>query len=494
MTRFSWLKTGALAFSLLGFVGCAQAQPTPDSLQTVRAYADTLIERGRDTYGAEHSPLFAATLDRENLTVFEKAPPAPGGIRNHDRALWGANPMHDQNLYQVLYALSKITGDAKYSREADAALKFFFENCQSEVTGLMTWGEHLSWGFRKDARSKQNWQDDIHEFFRPWVLWDKTFVLAPKPAKKFALGLWNHQIYDQKTGAFSRHAKWSSHGPETDSEYPRHGGFYIQTWAKAWEKTGDETFLKAIETLVGFFEKQKNSITGAIAGERKTPELLWTNSNLSLAISLSEAAPALPPPLKNRVTALADSTDAVYLKMKHELLPGGKGFIGNAVASTLEPGDKTERGVSKNGFYSRTWATGYGESTDAAAAMNCLTRYHQTKNEGYKNLVLQTARRYLTSFPDPKIEIFPQAYGEAIALLLGAYRLEKSPEFLEAAKGLGVLAQEKFFDGSALPRASTRVSHYESITRGHTLAMALLDLWAIENKPELDLGLVWTER
>jgi len=51
-----------------------------------------------------------------------------------------------------------------------------------------------------------------------------------------------------------------------------------------------------------------------------------------------------------------------------------------------------------------------------------------------------------------------------------------------------------FFKDSPLPRASSKHDHYETITRGDTLAMALLDLWAARAKLQLDLGLLWTDR
>ena len=42
--------------------------------------------------------------------------------------------------------------------------------------------------------------------------------------------------------------------------------------------------------------------------------------------------------------------------------------------------------------------------------------------------------------------------------------------------------------------AVIRHDHYEAITRADTLAMALLDLWAAQHKPELKLGFVNAER
>jgi len=140
--------------------------------------------------------------------------------------------MHDQNLYQVLYGLTRATGERKYADEADKALSYFLTNCQSSVTGLLPWGEHLCWGFENDDRS--GW---IHEFFRPWKLWDRCYALDKPACVRFARGLWDHQIGDKKTGGFSRHAAYQRHGPATGMDFPCHGGYYIATWAEAYGRT-----------------------------------------------------------------------------------------------------------------------------------------------------------------------------------------------------------------------------------------------------------------
>lgn len=91
--------------------------PGREYLDIVRSYADYMIEHGRDRSGDEHSPLFAAALNR--------IPPRTSsffsieGIRECNRTTDAANPMHDQNLHQILYALTKIIGFENYSRESD---------------------------------------------------------------------------------------------------------------------------------------------------------------------------------------------------------------------------------------------------------------------------------------------------------------------------------------------------------------------------------------
>jgi len=43
--------------------------------------------------------------------------------------------MFDTDFYQLLNALTQVTGDQKYRAAADDALRYFFEHCQSPATG-----------------------------------------------------------------------------------------------------------------------------------------------------------------------------------------------------------------------------------------------------------------------------------------------------------------------------------------------------------------------
>src|SRR5262249_11911093 len=152
----------------------------------VREYADCLIEHGQDTYGNIQSPLFAEALDRKKLKLLEndalKRVAAltfeEWGIRVNDRMLIGGNP-HCEDFYQVLYALSDVTGESKYRAIADRSLEWFFKHCQSSETGLLYWGEHSGWDFLADARINASKSGNMHEFYRPWVFWDRCWELAP---------------------------------------------------------------------------------------------------------------------------------------------------------------------------------------------------------------------------------------------------------------------------------------------------------------------------
>jgi hypothetical protein len=479
----------------------ARAADRPDYLATVRGYIDAMLEHGRDTYGSKDSPLFASVLDRttlkllegEDLARVERIPRSDWGIRPHDRVLEGANPMHDQNLYQVMYGLTKLTGDRRYADEADETLKWFFENCQSSETGLMAWGEHLGWGFRVEAPHsgliKQN-KGALHEFYRPWALWEHCFKLAPAACQRFAEGLWQHQIADHDNGLFSRHAFYDQHKPATGAEFPRHGGFYIATWAAAYQHRPDPLFLEAITSLVDGFNKRRHPQTDILPAYTNSMETCWPPSNLSLAIDLWNCAPGLPNEVAKKLKNCAKRTDKVFLQLPHDLKPGGAGFVTEAVTSTGEPG--SARGRDR--LFTQPWTLEYGAYTDATIGMLCYLRHGQIDSPDYRKLFLAAADRYLNSEPDTSIALYPGALGDAITLLTRAYRTTNDKKYLKRADQLADRAVTVFFDAGPLPRASSRHDHYEAITRADTLAMALLDLWAIHNKPGIDLGLIWSDR
>lgn len=480
-----------------------QEEDRADYLHIVKSYADTLLEHGRDTYGRVNSPLFATTLDRKTLKLFEGEELdriwyirlkdwENWRVRNRDRMLTGANPMHDQNLYQILYALMEITGDKRYAKETDRTIKWFFDNCQSPVTGLMAWGEHMGWDFntetlitwKKGSHHGGKMQEyNTHEFARPWVLWKRSFELAPEACTRFALGLWEHQIADHNTGNFSRHANYEIHQTFKDSEYPRHGGFYIATWAEAYERTRAPVFAKAIDTLVRYFDGRRSPQSGAIPAEsapRSKGKVLWSTSNLSLAIDLWESAQKMPDELARKMRQCASRTDDVFLKLGHDLKRGGKGFLLSAHTDTLQP--------QEQGAYSGPWG-------NAGTANLCLLRYRQVKLDGYKKLVMDAANLYLDSEPEIKFALHPGTLGHIIYLMLGAYELTGQKQYLDRADYFAQRAIELFLtDDSPLPKATSKHTHYEAVTGSDTLMMALLKLWTTKNRPDMKLRLVYSDR
>ena len=452
-------------------------------LKLVRDYADAMIAHGRDTYGTEHSPLFVEALDRKTLRMLEgealqKAAAIPfnaWGIRPHDRMLEGGNPQHCLNLYQILYALSAVTGEKRYADEADRSLKFFFQHCQSPGTGLLCWGEHAGWDFRTEKRIGKR-AGDTHEFYRPWVLWDRSWQLASEPCRRFAVGLWEHQIGDHRTGDYSRHAAIDAHGPDTDAPYARHGGFYIETWATAYEKTRDAVFLKAIDTVLAGLERARNHeggmlISGSKRGGGRTPY------DVSLAVSLGNAADKVPADQAAKMRAAAAATDQAF------------------AAAHAERPAAADQGRSKSaGKSAALWSNAYGGGPPVARANVCMLRYRQVPIEAYRTLVLKTADQYRTQEIDLSQPIWPGTMGSVILLMLDARELSGDEKYLQTAEHFAQKGVELFLTGGPLPRASHQHDHYEAVTNGDTLMLALLQLWQLRHRPEVKLRLVFCDR
>lgn len=432
---------------LLAFAFASHGAERSDFLKVVRTYADTMIDHGRDKYGPEKSGLILSALDRTSLTPLTVRPAPPGGIRRGDRpgrpwsAMNGANPQLDQNLLRVLYTLSELTGDSRYAKVADDELTWFFSHTMSPKTSLLPWGEHLSWDVILDAPISGG-EEMMHEFARPWVLWERCFALVPEASGKFALGLWEHQIADHTTGGFDRHASYFEHGPADGKDFPRHAGFYIGTWCYAWKHTKDDVFLRAIETLLARFERKRVQKDGSMAG---------TIGPLECEL----AATMVPDPLASRLRAFAAKEDEL-------ILPDLRKQVGGETKTYIPP----------------KWQAGYSASTLASQAMFCLARFEQTSEPAYRELLIAIADQYLGARPEEDVDAWPMSFAHAISAQLAAYRFTKKPAYLEQARTFAQMAVDIFWQDKPLPRASKHTGHYETMTGSDSLALALLEVHA----------------
>ena len=504
------LAAGAIFVGGVGAYGEELREVHPEYLKAVKAYADAMIQDGRDTYGNVKSPVFVSGGIDLGTHQFARRDLKGQGIREGDRA-YGANPHHDLNFYQILYALTQITGDMKYKNEADEALRWFFRNCQSPATGLLAWGEHLHW----DVQAEKCKGRDLHEFYRPWVLWERSFKLAPAACEKFARGLWDHQVYNH-SGDFNRHAKWSEPGPGQHCNISRHAGFYIATWGHAYEQTKDPLFLKAIERVLIFKEASRHPVTGALPSDRAALSVQqWLHyisgqeiklehdhrigglhshvaGTLSLAIDLHQAAQFVPPELAKMMLDFAATEDEHFLKY-HEGLGEDSPhlFVDLAGVSTM-------KAFAVGRSYCPIWDFTYGKATEAQVAMICYERLRQLRpgdvRDGYKRLITACAGRYLKSNPPAEAVQKPGIIGDVVLLMTVACELSGNKKFLDRADVFADIGAKTFLDMSPLPRTAVGFEHYEAITRGDTMMMGLLKLWQVHNKPEVDLHLVYTDR
>lgn len=534
-SRLLWLTRSAglalvLAWIVTSTTRAVEPAKAADFMAIVRAYADAMIDRSRTNLPDPNLPLFPIVLTRDTYQI------PPGKVGNLVTARVPqefkniANPHHDLNLYQVLYALSTLTGEPRYAAEADRVLGYFLKNCQETRYGFFCWGEHLGWDVLQNAPGGVLAEDPknsmIHEFYRPWIFWEKSFALAPDACRRFAQAVWRYQINHQKPLSFSRHAMIAKgdNPSRRGMDFPRHGGFYIATWAAAYRHQAEPEMLQAVEQLVASMEARRDAKSGAIphgtmdfAFDRNGNEsqYIYTQSPLTMAVDLENAAAAMPAALAERMRALAKSIDTAFLATAHDPGPGGKGFILFADPATLEP---KEYWITKEDLdsgkkprripYTGGWRSAYsGQHPHTWVTPAIIARYQQTENEGYRRLLVACADNYLTSDPDAALvptpgtserpDIEAGSIGNAIVLLNAVHKITRDEKYLARAEWFANWAARKFWpDAHTLPRASVRENIYSAASRCDTLALAMLQTLLLRTAPEREkqVSLIATDR
>ncbi|MFB3827198.1 MAG: hypothetical protein ACE15B_10535 [Bryobacteraceae bacterium] len=482
-------------------------------LQVVRQFVDTMVEHGTDRYGAVHSPLFAAMLDLETLSLpLEALPPEffkadarqrqafgfglpnpPVGIRPGDRAPMGNNLEHDINLLRVMYELAAITGEKKYAAHADAYIRFWLLHCQSPETGLMASGEHNSWDFVRERA----WAD-THEVYRRFPFWDKLYGIDPHRAARLADAMWMSQIGNKKVGDFSRHAGYFAYRAETGAAYPRHAGFYIWAYANAYVQTRDPKFVNRAEVLIE-----------SRTGRRPQPLSLLVDRgsfepekslDATLRLMLWDAA-GLVPERRDAWRGIVRELDeedfarsGTALRIARAAAPAGgadanaEKYKGMARPGTVLVTAGGARTISET--LSPIWRMSYGSSGVSGRALLHLTRYRQTGDARFLARAEAIADAFVEEgLPKVKDDIWPGAAGQVISLLvsLSGDRPAKAPRYMAFARDVAGMSIA-LFSRNGLFRADGSSRHYEAITGADDLLWGLLQLDCVESQSKHRLG------
>ena len=490
---------------LLALLLAAPCWPAEDRyLEVARKFIETMMEKGTDHYGTEHSPLFAAMLDLNTLSLPVPNPPEqffattsgqigsigfglphpPVGIRPGDRAPLGNNLEHDIVLLQAMYALSALTADQRYAAHADAYLRFWLTHCLSPVTGLPASGEHMSWDFVRERA-----HGNVHEVYRRFPFHDKLYAIDPNLALRIADGLWLYKMGNRKVGDFSRHSGYAAYQTDTGAAYPRHAGFYIWSYANAYVQSRDPKYVDRIEVLI----------------ESRTGRRLHSESLLVERGSFEpehSTAPALRILLWD-AAELAPHRRAVWRKLTRELDEAALQESERAPAKRpVVPGEGPVPGLLRFGrvlanrsghvvstTLSPLWAQGYGSAGVSGDALEDLTRFKQTADERFLRRAERIADQYLAEgFPKKTEDLWPRASGQVISLLLGLARENGIPQ--DKRQRYTFFAREvadrsiPLFLKNNLFRADGAADHYEAITGADDLVYALLQLHAALNKPD----------
>lgn len=271
------LERGARAIhTLLMWVAAAVVSGTPgraveaapaeagggEAVAEVRRFCDNLVEHARDRYGSEPTPLFVCQLD-----VVTRQLPPPDSKLYASSGRGGAGPrmnnlQFDGGLLRLLYAMSEVTGDAKYAEAADEYLRYYLENLPDEDTGFFPWGDHRGYDVVADQTIRA-----VHEFKCIYPPWEAMYRINPEAVTRQIESLRRHVIDPERSRGFNRHHPPGSLPHSMNSS----GGAWIAAWSFLHTKTGDERYLDWAEQMADYLWSVRNPKTDLIAAHPFDP-------------------------------------------------------------------------------------------------------------------------------------------------------------------------------------------------------------------------------
>jgi len=426
-----------VAMGQVDIPGETHYDPQIGYLGYARNFIDTLLADGTDIYGEKRSPMFVSILQIPGHVHPGVTLPTIEGQRQNDRAHLGGNLQHDLPLLQAMQHMSAITGDPEYADAADAYLRYFLENCTDTPTGLWPWGEHAHWDFFTDAPGHY-----IHEYLGqpPLEFWERAWAIRPEAVVGEADGLINH-VVNLETFDYNRHADIFEPLPEPREgdmgflDFPRHGGFFLQTWAFVWSKTGDAKYLDWIERLLDHQDDTRldSGLLPSYSRKSSTPGGPSVTSTFSCALSMLEAVPLL-----------GDTDTAQRVKRTAD------GYL-EAVLKTTDIAHLTPAFTSH-----------YGEGALAGRAMKYLHAYRLTGDERFPPLARAVAEKYAELEEMPRVHNTPaQVFGSIVNLLLDVHEIDGDPKWVDAAERYAQTGIERLY-ADGLFRGATDLWYYES--------------------------------
>ncbi len=255
--------------------------PDSDAMRAVMAFANNMLEYGRDHYGEEHSPLFVNQLDVRTRVIPEEG----RGVwslpreRRMGGSRTGSNFHFDTGLLRLLQTLSVLTGNKRYAAAVDANLRHVLGRTMVMPTGMVVrgsrlvlpGGDHLKWDVVEDRP-----YGHFHEMRSSRFLWAEMFALNPRATVSEIETYHEHIIAPEVNYAFNRHyplARTRGSMPPADAlSLPSSAGVYIHAWAFLYSRTGDKKYLGWAQNLADYLWENRGRKTDIIpsAGERKS--------------------------------------------------------------------------------------------------------------------------------------------------------------------------------------------------------------------------------
>jgi pectate lyase len=199
----------SIALALLPSPGFCQQSGSQDFIQSVRKFADCVLEDARDNYGARETPLFVDGLHVESLE------PVRWECRGESWVL--SNFASQQPLLRTLDALTVLTNEREYGQAAEDATRYALKHLRTP-NGLLYWGGHLAWDLQQDKPVGQ--YADVHELKGHQPYYRLMWRVDPERTKELMGMVWAAHVLDWSLLDYNRHGSVRrDHRPRWDHAF-----------------------------------------------------------------------------------------------------------------------------------------------------------------------------------------------------------------------------------------------------------------------------------
>ena len=239
-------------------------------LEVVRTFADNVLEKGRDHWSGEDTPLLA---DGINVITGE-----PVVWRYEGEEFIIHNLASQQNLFRVLTGLTKLTGEERYKSVAKDAIRYHFDNLVAD-NGLLRWGGHQFIDLRT-LEPVGHFDADCHEFKTHYPYYELMWEVDQEKTRDFIRAFWKGHVLNWRNLAINRHAGYGDgpmpksnvwNEPFNDPEpffeseglsFLNCGSDLIYSAGILYDLNGEEEVLEWAMRMAGMYTKARHPETG----------------------------------------------------------------------------------------------------------------------------------------------------------------------------------------------------------------------------------------
>ncbi len=171
----------------------------------------------------------------------------------------------------------------------------------------------------------------------------------------------------------------------------------------------------------------------------------------------------MPETLAKRLRAFAARQDQAFCALPHDLKTKGGFALAGRVAARPD-------GLTP------LWRPRQDGHTTAMRAMMCVSRYENTGDVRYRDLIHAAADAYRNALPPDDADVWPMTFGHAISLQLAAWRSTSRQEYLDYRREARGPARPTILGRRPPAAGGLQVAHYDTATGADTLALALVEL------------------